>query len=216
MNSSLDKIDARLYFFLLCFFECFLAFVYRDLLIYDNLYYEAYGEQLAFERIEKMLDFQQQYQWIIYLIIPVFMLLKIFLVACCLNIGAILERYEISFGSIFKVSLLAETVYLAPLFIKIIYFLFFASNYTLEELGSFNPFSILSLFDMELLEFWQVVLLGIFNLFELLYVLLLAYCMQSLLQKNYVQSLGFVGLSYGAGLFSWLIFLMFLQLMLQS
>lgn len=215
MVNSFSKPDPRIYFLFLCIFQGFLVFIYQDLIVYDNLFYEALGSQMDFERIQKTLDFQKQYQWVVYLALPIFMMIRILLVTCCLNIGSLLEKYDASFSGFFQASMYAQTIYLFPMITKLIYFYFIHTDYTLGELNSFNPFSLLGLFDVKELELWQLSFLGFFNLYQLSFVLFLAYRVQFLIQKDFSQSLGFVGLSYGAGLFIWIVFLMFLQLMLQ-
>jgi len=55
----------------------------QTLFVSDILYYNTYGDQLSMDTIEMMIGGAQKYAWVSYLITPLFLLLRIGLVACC-------------------------------------------------------------------------------------------------------------------------------------
>ncbi len=202
--------DKRLYFLLICFlyFSTFLLF--RYFIISDNLYYEAFSEQLATDRIEAMLKFQEKWAWLVYVLLPIFLLFRMFLVSLCLLAGAILSEIRINFQQVFQIVLISEIIYLIPAFIQIVYFLGIAEHYSLEDLQNFDYWSVLALVGTETVEPWFRYALGCLNLFELLYWLVLAIGFSLVLQRNYWEMFGLVASGYGSGLLLWIAGITFL------
>ena len=83
---------------------------------------------------------------------------------------------------------------------------------------SFQPLSLMNLFDLERLELFVVYPLSLLNIFELSYFFLLACFIRSILAESnvktiaYGKSLALVTLSYGGGLLLWVAFIMFLTI----
>jgi hypothetical protein len=122
-------------------------------------------------------------------------------------------RPPLKFKRVLNVTIVAEFIFLVPAFIKLLWFLFVETNFTLRDLQYFYPLSALNMFEQEQLEPWLVYPLQVFNLFELIYWVVLAY----LLSKEFPEldvnrSMGVVVGSYGTGLVIWVLLVMFLTL----
>jgi hypothetical protein len=87
--NPLEWVDARLFFLVFCLLNIGIAFLYRDLLITDSMYYAAYSERLSYERIQQILDTRQKYEWLIFVFTPLSYLLQFSLVTVCLLVGAV-------------------------------------------------------------------------------------------------------------------------------
>ena len=197
-------------FLLLIAVQCLFVFLSNYLLVSDDLYYSSLGEQLSYERIEEMLAQGRKYEWLGYVILPVITLLKLSLVGSCLSIGVFFATNKFSFKSAFGVALVAEFVFLIPTILKILWFAFIQTNYTLKDLQFFYPLSVLNFFDASIIESWLVYPFQLLNVFEVVYWLVLAKGVQKIIQKDFTPSFEIVLASYGAGLVLWVAIVMFI------
>ncbi|MCU0447020.1 MAG: hypothetical protein MUE85_19160 [Microscillaceae bacterium] len=204
------NFDKRLYFALICALYWAVIVFFQLFVIHDQLYYEAYSEQLAVDRIETILKFQKEWAWLSYVLLPLFLITRMSLVSLSILAGAILSEIKISFRKVFQVVLIAEIVYLIPAFIQLVYFMGIAQDYTLQDLQNFDYYSALALIGRKAVEPWLMYALACFNLFELLYWLVLALGFHWVLQRNYGEMLGLVATGYGTALLLWIAGITFL------
>ena len=106
--------------------------------------------------------------------------------------------------------LLAEAVFLVPGIFKLFWFIFVQTNYTLSDVQMFYPLSVLNFFDPDSLDAWLIYPLQLINIFEVIYLFILAYGFYLATQSNYGMMLRLVVCTYGTGLFIWTIGVMFL------
>ena len=112
----------------------------------------------------------------------------------------------------------AEFVFLGVGVLKIVWFYFFQTSYTLEDLQYFYPLSALNIVGYKGLDNWFIYPLQVLNLFELAYWLLLSYFIGKLAftekDKGKPMDLGFkiVASSYGSALLLWVVVVMFFTL----
>lgn len=191
-----------------------LAILMNWLLISDTLYFNAYAEQLSYEQIQNMLQQGDQYQWLGYVLIPLLCLLKLSLIAACLSLCLYLWRGQFQFADCFRVAAVAETVFWVPVFIKLLWFLFVQTDYSLKDLQYFFPLSALNLFDTQTLDTWLVYPLQLLNVFEVAYWLVLAYGIVKVVGVSFERGFSMVASSYGAALLLWVVFVMFLTVSL--
>lgn len=211
LRDEISIFDKRIYFLFLVLAIAFITFITNEFLVNEELYYDAFSQQLSYERINEYFLFQQKWVWLAYIIIPVVYLIKFTLVAICLGTGLLLWGYKISFIKLFQIALIADSIFLIPALIKVFWFLFIQTDYTLTDLQYFYPLSILNLFDSGSLDIWFIYPLQLLNLFELLYWLVLAYGLYLILKESYDEMLKVVLSSYGFGLLLWAIFITFLN-----
>ena len=109
--------DALPIFVLICLTFALTALIQQKYVLVDAVYYNSFGEQLADDRIEKMIEMRDEWAWVSYLLIPVLIVLQVFLITVCLNIGTILFNYRIGFVKLFR---LVMKVQLLPTVVQLI------------------------------------------------------------------------------------------------
>ena len=197
----------------------FLLELLKELLKLDQLTYNKLTETLSFNQVEKILQFQKKINNWLYLVLPLLMIFKIFLISSVLYIGTFFySKAKVTFKQLLNAVIKAEFVFLGVGVLKIIWFYFFQTNYTLEDLQYFYPLSALNIVGYKGLESWFIYPLQVLNLFELAYWLLLAYFIGKLAftekDKGKPMDLGFkiVASSYGSALLLWVVVVMFFTL----
>ncbi|WP_445722540.1 hypothetical protein [Flavobacterium sp.] len=191
----------------------------KELLKLDQLTYNKLTETLSFNQVEKILQFQKKINNWLYLVLPLLIIFKIFLISSVLYIGTFFySKAKVTFKQLFNAVVKAEFVFLGVGVLKIVWFYFFQTNYTLEDLQYFYPLSALNIVGYQGLEAWFIYPLQVLNLFELAYWLLLAYFIGKLAftekDKGKPMDLGFkiVASSYGSALLLWVVVVMFFTL----
>ena len=180
----------------------------------NKLVYEYYIENLSQDLLNEAIEKKNNWEWLFHLIIPLIILLRSGLVALCLNIGLFFYDTEnkIKFKQLFRAALLGEFVLVLVGFVKLLYFLFIKTDYTLQDIQQFYPLSYINFLDIENLEPWLIYPLQTINLFEITYFFVLVYGVHKLLKNNYWKSFEITAASYGTGLVIWLGLVMFLTL----
>lgn len=212
---DIRRSNKYLLFGILCLLVILITYLTSNMLISDELYFTHFGEQMTFEQINSLLDFQYKNQWISYMIIPVVYLIKFMLVAIVLLTGSIFYNIKITFKKLFQIALVAEFLFFVPSFIKLVWFLLVNTDYELIDLQSFYPLSLLNLTNVGSLPQWLLYPLQLVNVFEIIYWFLLAYGISLVARERLTKMLGLVASSYGVGLFVWVIFITFLTINLS-
>lgn len=195
------------------------SFISVHILPVNDLLYQSYTEKLTTAQIEKVFALQEKWQWVSYAIVPVLLLLKVIVIASVLYVGTFFySKAKVTFKQLFNAVVKAEFVFLGVGVLKIVWFYFFETNYTLEDLQYFYPLSALNILGYQGLEAWFIYPLQVLNLFELAYWLLLSYFIGKLAftekDKGKPMDLGFkiVASSYGSALLLWVVVVMFFTL----
>lgn len=210
-NKSIFDLDYKLIFALIIFSYFIISFSSNNLVFTKEFYFNILNGILSENRIESFIETKMKYEWIGYFFIPVFLLLKLFVVSCLIYIGLNISDYSTNFKSLFCIVTIAEsTMVIASLF-KLCYIVIF--NITdIEVLKRFFPLSIITFFNLKNIPFYLVYPLQQINIFELGYWLLLAYGIKTLENVDFKKALKITSLSYGVGLVIWSIFIVFIQL----
>jgi hypothetical protein len=188
------------------------ALLANHLLMSDALFYDNFAEQLTAEKIESILAQMHKWAWLNYIMIPLVYLIKFTLVSLVLLTGFFFFDKTVDFSQIFKAVILAEIAFLLVPIINLCWFVFVQTKYTFQDVQYFYPLSALQLFDAQSLPKWQIYPLQLFNVFELIYWVLLAYWLKKLLNISLNKSMEVVASSYGTGLLLWVVFITFLSL----
>lgn len=207
-----ERADKRIFFLVVCGLVFINNYLMNNLVLTDHLYYQSFGEQVAMSRIEQYLAIREKLQYIGYFFIPLAVVIKLLLIAMCLNIGALFADYNISFGKLFKIAILSEVVFILGNAVRLVVLLFFKDVQSLNDIQRFYPLSIMSLANPSDFEKWLHYPLITINFFELFYVLVIAMGISYVTQKSYSSSLKFSLASYGAGLLVWMCFIVFLSI----
>ena len=210
-----------LYFFSIVLVEIVIAYSIHYLFVGEQLYYQSFGEQIASERIDLMLELTKKYQWFTYLLVPAVILLRIFFTSFFLFIGILFNEMKKKYNDLLKIALFAEFVYVFSDLIKLVVLIFFTEVSTLEDI-QFQPLSVMELLDKNKIDLIFVYPLSLLNVFEVLYFLTLAWLLKNAIYENtepepvsYGRSLGIVTVSYGSGLLLWVVIVMFITLNLS-
>jgi hypothetical protein len=207
---SVDGVIATLYFILLCLSSILLTYAGKTFLISEDLYFQFFGDQLSYERITQIISIQEKWEWTSYVFVPIYYVVKIFLVSICIYTGAIIIAIDISFKKICHMALLAEAVFLVPGIFKLFWFIFVQTDFTLSDIHMFYPLSLLNFFDPDSLDVWLIYPLQLINIFEVIYLLILAYGLYLATESSFSRIVSLVACTYGTGLFIWTIAVMFL------
>ena len=206
-------------FILVSTLSILLIILTKNILKLEELFYNSLLTKFSTDQIDKVLNFQKKWQWLSYPFIPLLLLIKITLISSVLYIGTFFySKAKVTFKQLFNAVVKAEFVFLGVGVLKIIWFYFFQTNYTLEDLQYFYPLSALNIVGYQGLESWFIYPLQVLNLFELAYWLLLAYFIGKLAftekDKGKPMDLGFkiVASSYGSALLLWVVVMMFFTL----
>ena len=183
-----------------------------ELLGIEQMVHNSLAEQLTAEQLERVIKTQNLWGWIGYLILPLLLYLQILLVATALSIGIFLFEYDIKFNQVFNIVVRAQYVFLLPMIFQFVWFYFIRTDFTLEELQSFSPLSLGSIFGFEHFERWLIYPLQVINLFEVAYWFILAFLLAKALQITKSKAFTMVASSYGVGLVIWVAGVMFLIL----
>ncbi len=192
-----------------------IAYYTNSFILNDTLYYNSYGEKISLERIEKFLTRQNEYRWAGYTLLPVVIVLKILLITICLYIGLFFAETTAKFNKIIQIVLLSEFVFVFAGLIRIIWLDFFFEAERLEDIQQFAPLSLYSLLNINSIPAYLAYPLQLINLFEIGYILVLAFLLSKLIEENFKRSLGYVLSGYGVGLLLWCVVVVFLQLQLS-
>lgn len=220
------KLKLLKYTFLKYAILCVTSFLLGELSKYflniDKLIYYSLVQNLSKTQIKEFFEMQNQWKWVGYVFTPVFILLKTILVASVLYIGTFFySKVKVTFKQLWDVVLKAEFLFLLVGVCKIIWFYFFQTTYTLEDLQYFYPLSALNIIGYKGLEPWFIYPLQTLNVFEVVYWFILAYYISRLASptKNvseYKPNLDFglkiVMASYGSALLLWVVVVMFFTL----
>lgn len=194
-------------------FSILSGLVLNEFLHLNKLFHSSLAEQFTTKQIEQYFEFQDKWQWLTYIFVPIILLIKTISISSMLYIGTyFLSKTAIAFKQLWSFVITAEFVFLlVPLF-KIIWFYFFQTNYTLEDIQYFYPLSALSIVGYKGLEPWLIYPFQVINLFELAYWLLLAYFIGKITVTNMDRGLKIVASGYGSALLLWVAVVMFFTL----
>jgi len=185
-----------------------LIFVNNIFLTTDSKIFDFLSKNYPSYVVQNYLESQKKYWWVSYAVTPLLIIIKVLLVAFCLNFIKLFELNgveEIKFLDLIFVVLIAEFVFVIAGFYKFINFYWIDTNHTLEDLQTYFPISLLNIKEHISTEKWLAYPLQTVNLFELFYWFILAWGVRELLQEkiSYVKSFGLVAITYGIGLVFW-------------
>jgi hypothetical protein len=209
---SKNKYWTSLYF-LLVISIILITEITNKILDINGLLSNSLAEQLTNQQINDFFEFQNKWQWVGYLIVPIVLLIKTSLIASVLYMGTFFfSKTTVTFKQLWGFVITAEFVFLLIPIFKIIWFYFFQTIYNLEDIQYFYPLSALNIVGYRGLEPWLIYPFQILNLFEVAYWLLLAYFIGKITETNMDRGLKIVASSYGSALLLWVVVIMFFTL----
>lgn len=144
-------------------------------LINEIVFYNTYSEQLTYDRAMEVFNKMKSFAWVSYIITPILMLLKFSTISVLIYIGVFFNDFhkELTLGKIFKVVIISELVFITASITKLLWFIFFAGNYTLDDMGFFYPLSLINLFHRSEVASYWIYPLQTVNIFQVLYILIM-------------------------------------------
>lgn len=166
------------------------------------------------------MESQKKWWWVTYAVTPVLLGIKVLLVAFCHNFLKLFELPkidEVKFSDFLFIVLIAEFVFIIAGFYKFVNFAFLETDYTLQDLQTYFPLSLLNFQKDISKEKWLAYPLQLVNVFELFYWGILIWGVRELLEEkiSYMKSLGLLTITYGIGLVFWVMVVCFLILNAQ-
>jgi hypothetical protein len=185
----------------------------KTLLNFDALVYNSLAEKLTLGQIKNYIEFQNKWQWLTYILLPLLILIKTSLIASTLYLGTFFfSKIQVTFKQLWGFVITVEFVFLLVPVFKIIWFYYFQTHYNLEDIQYFFPLSALNIVGYKGLEPWFIYPFQTLNLFELAYWLILAHYIGKATQTNMDNGLKIVACSYGPALLLWVVTIMFFTL----
>ncbi|RZJ40282.1 MAG: hypothetical protein EOO19_15830 [Chryseobacterium sp.] len=154
------------------------------------------------------MESQKKWWWVSYAVTPLLIGIKVLLVAFCLNFIKLLDLEgleKVKFSDFVFLALIAEFVFVIAGFYKFVNFHWIDTDYTLEDLQTYYPISLINIREHISTEKWLAYPLQLVNLFELFYWGFLAWGIYELSDQKLkpFKSFGLVFLTYGVGLIFW-------------
>jgi len=211
INIELLQIRKLIFFVLLICFSGAMVYFINYSFYTEQIFFNTYSDQLAFERIEKIFNAQERNKWIGYLLLPLLLYVKVLYNTCAVTTGSLLSDSRAGFKSNFNVCLKAEYVFVIMLFVKFLALSFFKEVDTLDDL-SFMPGSLANLYKVTELPKWAVYPLQTINIWEILFcwVGTTLYALQFDVSK--AMAFQRFCIPYLIGLFIWILVVVFITL----
>ncbi len=141
-----------------------------------------------------------------FLSIPVIYLYKFTVISFVIWVGSFLFGYRITYKQVFGIAIVAETVFLLPEVIKILWFMLGSSEPNYYEIKAFYPLSLMNFVDYrEVADRFHYPLKAL-NLFEVVYWIVLVKLIHLTARKKFIIANAIVFTSYVFFFFIWLWF----------
>jgi hypothetical protein len=207
------KINNSVYFWSLCALYGVFAFLSKQFLYTDQLYYSTLGEQFTSGQIQRILAYQNIFwrQLIAYAFFPLIIIIRALYTSFCLYIGNLVNETHWKYSDVYSLSLKADIAFVFS-HIGNFYYYLIGGNYKTTEDLSVNFASLLKYVGKENIPNWLIFAYNSVNVFELLYVILLILSIKSCFCINYLKSIVFVLLTYCIGNYLYVFSLTYLYL----
>lgn len=200
-------------FLLLCIAYTILSYLANTYIINEQVIIKSYSESMPLTSVHNYLELRDEYSWFGYVLVPIVVILKVGFVTICLSIGYLLEiESDFRINEMIGIVLIAESIFVVYQSIYQINMYLNIESLTIENSQMYYPFSLLNLFEFEELETWLVYILRTANLFEVTFVVVLAYLISKEFKLDFIESLNITIPSYGIGLLCWVMFVTFVTL----
>lgn len=204
---------AGLVFLLSCVLQILILYYQNEFIVPDEFLYHSLDGKYTIDRVGELVQYKNTTAFFRYASVPFVLGSRILAAAVCLNVGLLLINLQVSFRSLLSLVNNCSVIFiLGNLLITIGVIL--AGAEELSDLVLTNNYSLHYLLNIIGWNTppWMAHPLKTANLFQIIYIYLLAGCLSTLLSINRGRTLRLVLASYGTGLLIWLLFIMFLQI----
>jgi len=205
--------NTLLKYLLLCIFFITISEIFKYTLNFKELQYNSLAEKLTVSQIDSYFKLQDDWKWVGFAFIPIYFIIKFYIITSTLYIGIFfLSKIDTKFNELLEIVVKTEFIFLLSPIVKIVWFYFFQTNYNLQDLQYFFPFSAINITGYNGLEPWLIYPLQTLNLFEVAYIIYLSYQIGHLTKTNADNGFKIVGYSYLPALLLWVTVVMFFTL----
>ncbi|MCT2407386.1 hypothetical protein NZD88_07500 [Chryseobacterium antibioticum] len=195
-------------FFILILLYFTLTFLDKNFISTSSKIFDFLSKDYPSEMVQNYMESQKKWWWVSYATIPLLIGIKILLVTFCLNFIKLFDLpglEKVKFSDIITLVLIAEFVFIIAGFYKFVNFYWIDTDYTLENLQTYYPISLLNIKEYISAEKWLAYPLQLVNLFELFYWGILAWGIWELSEQkiSFKKSFGLTTITYGIGLLFW-------------
>lgn len=191
--------DTIAYYLALCIATFLILFAKKSLVENETVAFQILQEEGRFGVFQILNSLQ-------FLSIPIIYAYKVTVIAFVLWTGAFMFGYKITYKQMWHIALVAETVFLFPEFIKIMWFILIDREPDIQEIISFYPLSLMNLFDQASVADNLQYPLKALNLFEILYWFVLIEAIHVTIKKKWAYAAAIVFTTYVPGFLFWLFY----------
>ena len=209
-----------LLFLLVSFIYCVLTFLEKTYIQTDSKIIDFLAKDYPSEVVQNYIEGQKKWWWTGYVFMFLFIGIKVLIVAFCLNFIKLFDLpglEKIEYKDFISLALIAESIFIIAGFYKFINFYWFDTNYSIEDLQTYYPLSLINFKESISTEKWLAYPLQLGNFFELLYWGIIAYGIWEYSDKKitFQKSIGMTAVTYGLALLFWVGTITFLILNAQ-
>ena len=180
-------------------FELVLSLLLKSTLLTEKVLYNSLVEQMTLEDISTFSSSIQSTAWLFVAYGVIQRILEMVLISVCITTGALLFRYNITFRQIISVVILAFLVFTVsriPIFISLL-----SGNVEkFEDLTYIPMLSLAEWIGPDAVPEWALYPLQLFNLYQLIFILLMAAGFNLKEPRGYFRWLALTLITYGIGL----------------
>lgn len=189
---------------------CYSSLIYLDktYITTGSKIFNFLSKDYSNEIVQSYLESQKKWSWVSYVTTPAIISIKISLVVFCLSFIKLTDlpgSDDIKFSEFILIALIAEFIFITAGFYKFVNFYWINTEYTIEDLQTYYPISMINLREYISTEKLIAYPLQLINLFELMYWGVLALGIREFSDHriSFIQSFGLTAITYGIGLLFW-------------
>lgn len=204
-------------FLLIAFLTILFTYEFNNFIQTDSFIVKNMSDKYTQDIINEYINLRHQWTWVLYIFILILLYLSTSLIALIIQLVIFLyyindNTPKVKYKDTWKIVLIAQWSPLLALILKIGWFGYFHTHFSMEELQLFSPLSLINFFDENALDVWWIYPIQLVNVFEVAYWILLIIGIKKLLKTSWYKSFEIILLSYGLALIVWVVVIMFISL----
>lgn len=189
----------------------FLAYVLERKILSTEIYLRGLDNGLSRQSLDIVLNFNEKYSWVSYVLTPLIILVKVSFTVICISIGFILSAVDFKAKNMFRVVLISEGVFVLAQILYVINIFINTDSITIQNILSHYPLSAVGFIGTENINAqWAIYPLQTANLFEVFYMIVIAWFLSRKSKQSFADIFSIVLPSYGLGLILWITLVAFL------
>jgi hypothetical protein len=192
IEEFINKINIWLLFGLIFSMYLIMTLISNQLIMGNDIFFRSYSDQFSHENLEIMFNIKERYEWMGYVFIPLLLFIKVTFATICISIGNVLSNIDFKFKTVFKAALLAEVIFIVAQVWYLTNLSFHLDTLTLETASNYYPLSALSYFGTENVVQWLHYPLQTLNLFEIFYMVTIAWLLAKQWNEDFMESLAII------------------------